>query len=76
MNLLVAALPFLVLCVNAQDVFNCNRTGTCPAGLRCSEGRCISRRDCPARGIPQVPLGCKLETKIDLKGCPKTKIVC
>ncbi|RCN42247.1 hypothetical protein ANCCAN_11798 [Ancylostoma caninum] len=57
-------------------VFDCDENHKCGPGMKCEDGQCVSRLDCPQRRNPEVKPGCRLETVVDSRDCPKTKVVC
>ncbi|EPB65801.1 hypothetical protein ANCCEY_15126 [Ancylostoma ceylanicum] len=75
MKTAIVFLVLLVLYVHA-GVFDCDENHKCRPGLKCEDGQCVTRLDCPQRGIPEVKPGCRLETVVDSRDCPKTVVVC
>ncbi|VDO19548.1 unnamed protein product [Heligmosomoides polygyrus] len=44
--------------------------------MRCEEGACVLRTDCPMLSMPRLKSGCKMTTVVDERDCPMPKIVC
>ncbi|KAK6056662.1 hypothetical protein COOONC_05832 [Cooperia oncophora] len=56
--------------------FDCDKDGKCAPGLRCEDGACVLRTDCPMLSMPRLKSGCTMLTIVDERGCPMPKIVC
>ncbi|KAK6018289.1 trypsin Inhibitor like cysteine rich domain protein, partial [Ostertagia ostertagi] len=56
--------------------WDCDKDGKCAPGLRCEEGACVLRTDCPMLSMPRLKAGCTMLTVVDERDCPMPKIVC
>ncbi|CAJ0600073.1 unnamed protein product [Cylicocyclus nassatus] len=72
--ILIAATVLIVYA--EQDPFKCDKDGKCAPGLRCEDGDCVLRTDCPVLSMPRLKAGCKMELIVDERDCPMPKIVC
>ncbi|EYC02126.1 hypothetical protein Y032_0102g3505 [Ancylostoma ceylanicum] len=72
----VILLVVFVLCVYAGR-YDCNARKRCRPGMRCIDGTCVYRPDCPHLKFPtMVRPGCWVGKVIDNRGCPRMKTFC
>ncbi|VDL74460.1 unnamed protein product [Nippostrongylus brasiliensis] len=72
---LIVFTALTIVYVNAGP-FDCDKDGKCSPGLRCEEGTCVLRTDCPMLSMPRMKSGCKLTMMVDERDCPMPKIEC